>query len=104
MMGLFKQREVQRIPMKKDTQHHQNNSLGHSSHRSSSGRSSQKRRSGTEVHKNTAGRRPGNKIKIPTAPCAATLYDIYSDDSPNHRGSSGNSRGWCTRSADRYRR
>ena len=75
-----------RIPRKKGrgTPHHQNNSIGHSSHRNSSG-SSQKRRSNTEVH-NTAGRRPGNKIKTPSA---ATLYDIYSDDSP-HRGSSGN--------------
>ena len=75
-----------RIPRKKGrgTPHHQNNSIGHSSHRNSSG-SSQKRRSNTEVH-NTAGRRPGNKIKTPSA---ATLDDIYSDDSP-HRGSSGN--------------
>ena len=98
MMGLFKQREVRRIPRRKKarrgTQYHQNNSVGHSHRSSSRRRSSLKRRSGTEVH-NTAGRRRpwNNKIKIPTAPCAATLYDIYSDDSPNHRGRSVNSRG-----------
>ena len=95
--GLIQAKGSPRIPRRKKgrrgTQYHQNNSVGHSSHRSSS-RSSQKRRSGTEVH-NTAGRRRpwNNKIKIPTAPCAATLYDIYSDDSPNHRGRSVNSRG-----------
>ena len=97
--GLIQAKETSpRIPRRKKgrrgTQYHQNNSVGHSHWSSSGRRSSLKRRSGTEVH-NTAGRRRpwNNKIKIPTAPCAATLYDIYSDDSPNHRGSSGNSRG-----------
>ena len=80
--GLIQAKGSPRIPMKKGrrgTQYHQNNSVGYSSHRISSGRSSLKRRSGTEVY-NTAGRRrPGNKIKkpTPTGPCAATLDDIY---------------------------
>ena len=80
--GLIQAKGSPRIPRRKKgrrgTQYHQNNSVGHSSHRSSS-RSSLKRRSGTDVH-NTAGRR-------------RAAQDIYSDDSPNHRGSSGNSRG-----------
>ena len=80
--GLIQAKGSPRIPRRKKgrrgTQYHQNNSVGHSSHRSSS-RSSLKRRSGTDVH-NTAGRR-------------RAAQDIYSDDSPNHRGSSGNGRG-----------